>query len=141
VQIKIKRLDKDLELPSFAYEGDAAFDLRSCADAVLAPGDMKIIRTGIAMAIPLGYRGIIKDRSGLAAKHGLESAAGVIDSGYRGEVGVVMRNHSSEEFRIEKGMRIAQMKIEEAPSLGIVEVEDLEDSQRSEGGFGSSGLK
>ena len=140
LEIKIKLLDKDLELPSFAYEGDAAFDMRASHDAVLAPGEMKLIKTGLAMAIPKGFRGIVKDRSGLAAKHGLETAAGVIDAGYRGEVGIVMRNHGSEEFAVEKGMRIAQMKIEEVPIMSLVEVDDLDDSQRGEGGFGSSGL-
>ena len=136
----MKRLDKDLELPSFAYKGDAAFDLRSREDIIIAPGEMKLIQTGLAMVIPEGFRGIIKDRSGLAAKHGLETAAGVIDTGYRGEIGIVMRNHASKEFVIEKGMRIAQMKIEEVPAMSIVEVDDLDDSHRGEGGFGSSGL-
>lgn len=141
MEIKIKRLDKDIEIPSFAYEGDAAFDLRSCEALTLPPGEMKIVKTGLAMSIPDGFRGIIKDRSGLAAKHCLETAAGVIDAGYRGEVGIVMRNHSNKDFQIEKDMRIAQMKIEEVPKMTIVEVDNLEDSQRGEGGFGSSGLK
>ena len=141
MNIKIKRLNKDLEIPSFAYEGDAAFDLRACEESILAPNEMKIIKTGIAMAIPSGYRGIIKDRSGMAAKFELETSAGVIDSGYRGEVGVVLRNHSKDEFRIERGMRIAQMKIEEVPKISIIEVDDLDDTQRGEGGFGSSGTK
>ena len=140
LEIKIKRLDQDLELPSFAYEGDAAFDMRSREDIIIAPGEMKLIKTGLAMAIPKGFRGIIKDRSGLAAKHGLETSAGVIDAGYRGEIGIVMRNHGRAEFAVEKGMRIAQMKIEEVPAMSIVEVDDLDDSHRGEGGFGSSGL-
>ena len=141
MEIKIKRLDKDIEIPSFAYEGDAAFDLRSCEDFMLPPGEMKIVKTGLAMSIPDGFRGIIKDRSGLAAKHSLHTMAGVIDSGYRGEIGIVLINLGSEEFAVEKGMRVAQIIIQPCLNVSVSEVESLDDeTERGDGGFGSTGI-
>ena len=141
MELKIKRLDKGVELPSYAYEGDAAFDLRSAEDTTISPGQMKIVKTGLAMAIPRGFRGIIKDRSSMAAKNHLETSAGVVDSGYRGEVGIVIRNQGDEDFVVERGMRIAQMKMEQVPEVQIVESENLEESERGSGGFGSSGIR
>jgi dUTP pyrophosphatase len=97
------------------------------------------VKTGLAFAIPSGYVGLIWDRSGLAAKHGLHKLAGVIDAGYRGEVGVVLINHGSESFTVEKGMRVAQMLIQSVERVSLTEVEDLDETKRGEGGFGSTG--
>lgn len=133
------RTDKEVDAPSYAYEHDAAFDLRSREDTSLAPGEKKIIKTGLRMAIPKGHVGLIWDRSGMAAKYSLHTLAGVIDSGYRGEIGVVMINLSDEEFKIKKNMRIAQLLIQPIVLPKIVEVESLDESERGEGGFGSSG--
>ncbi len=127
-------------MPGFAYEHDAAFDLRAANSEIIKQGEKKIIKTGLSMAIPKGHVGLIWDRSGLAAKYSLHTLAGVIDSGYRGEVGVVMVNLGNEEFKIEKNMRIAQMLIQPIAHPEIKEVEDLDESERGEGGFGSSGL-
>jgi dUTP pyrophosphatase len=143
VELKITRLDKTVDMPFYAYEHDAAFDLRSSHDEVLNPGDKKIIKTALKMAIPQNHVGLIWDRSGLAAKHSLHCLAGVIDSGYRGEIGVVLINLGKEDFKIEKNMRIAQMLIQPIVNAKITEVEEneLEESKRGEGGFGSSGIK
>lgn len=139
LELKIKRLDKSVEMPGYAYEHDAAFDLRSSHSDTIKPGEKKIIKTALQMAIPQGHVGLIWDRSGMAAKHSLHTLAGVIDSGYRGEVGVVIVNLGTEEFNIEKNMRIAQMLIQPVKTPEVVEVDDLEESERGEGGFGSSG--
>lgn len=140
MKINIQRLDKSIDLPVFAHEGDAAMDLRSSEDKILKAGQQSVIKTGIKVSIPEGCVGIIKDRSGLAAKNSLHCLAGVIDSGYRGEIGIVIRNLGNEDFHIEKNMRVAQLLIlrHEVPSLE--EVDSLEESSRSEKGFGSTGV-
>ena len=141
MKLSIQRLDKSIDLPAFAHEGDAALDLRSSEDIILKASQQSVIKTGIKVSIPKGCVGIIKDRSGLAAKNGLHCLAGVIDSGYRGEIGVVIRNFGNEDFHVEKNMRIAQMMILAHHSPSIEEVESLEDTSRSEKGFGSTGTK
>ncbi|MGM5482215.1 MAG: dUTP diphosphatase [Nanobdellota archaeon] len=141
MELKIKKITKDVDMPNFAYEHDAAFDLRASHDEVIKAKEKKIIKTGLQMAIPKGYVGLIWDRSGMAAKYTLHTLAGVIDSGYRGEVGVVIINLGDEEFPVKKNMRIAQMLIQPIETPSIIEVDNLEDSQRGEGGFGSSGTK
>ena len=112
MEIKIQRIDKSLEELKYSHSGDAAFDLRSREEFVLRIGEKKVVPTGIKMSIPEGYAGLIWDRSGLAAKNGIHCMAGVIDSGYRGEIGVVLINHGNIDFKVEKGMRIAQMLIQ-----------------------------
>jgi dUTP pyrophosphatase len=140
MNLKIKKLDKDLPTPCYANEGDAGFDLYSTKDFILKPGEKKLVGTGISIAIPPGHTGLIWDRSGLAAKHELHVLAGVIDTGYRGEVGVVLKNLSAKDFEVTKGMRIAQMIIQPFVSVVFNEVDSLdEDTDRKAGGFGSSG--
>jgi dUTP pyrophosphatase len=141
IQVLVQRLDKEVEAPTFAYEHDAAMDLRSIEDVSMKPGEKIIVKTGLKMAIPKGYAGLIWDRSGMAAKHSIHTMAGVIDSGYRGEIGIVMINLGTEEFFIEKGMRIAQILIQPVLNTKVVEVENLDETSRGEGGFGSSGFK
>jgi dUTP pyrophosphatase len=125
----------------YAQQGDAGFDLRSAEDVTLTPGEKKIVKTGIKIAIPEKHVGLIWDRSGMAAKHEIHALAGVVDSGYRGEVGVVLKNLSDKEFEIEKNMRIAQMLIQPVVSAMIEEVDSLEDTERGDGGFGSTGMQ
>tara|TARA_Y100000310_G_scaffold134486_1_gene133431 strand:- start:4544 stop:4969 length:426 start_codon:yes stop_codon:yes gene_type:complete len=141
MEIKIQRTDKEVDMPTYAHEDDAAFDLRSSEDVVLKPGEKHIVKTGLKMAIPQGYFGNIRDRSGLAAKQAVHCLAGVVDAGYRGEVGVVMVNLGKEDVTIEKNSRIAQMLIQKIEQPSLVEVESLDDSARGEGGFGSTGSK
>jgi dUTP pyrophosphatase len=139
VDLKIERIDKEIKLPSYAYENDAALDLPSAENLVLLPGEKKVVKTGLKMAIPAGYVGLVWDRSGLAAKNSIHTLAGVIDSGYRGEIGVVMINLGKEPFSIERNMRIAQMLIQPVAHAKITEAEVGTDTHRAVGGFGSSG--
>ncbi|MFH1275845.1 MAG: dUTP diphosphatase [Candidatus Woesearchaeota archaeon] len=139
--IKIKRIDSEAILPKYACENDAGMDFFSTETILLQPNERKLISTGISMAIPLGYVGLIWDKSGIANKHGIKTMAGVIDSGYRGEVKILLHNLSTESFLIEKGHKIAQMLIQPITQKEIVEVEELDlDTERGEGGFGSTGL-
>ena len=141
MEIKIKKLDKEIELPFYAKEHDAALDLRSAEDGVIKAGETRTFKTGLAFQIPKGHVGLVWDRSGLAAKHSIHSMAGVIDAGYRGEVGIVLKNLGTEDFKVERGMRIAQMVIQPVLNAKVIEVDDLEETSRGETGFGSSGLK
>ena len=140
MELKIQRLDKDVDMVKYAHKGDAAFDLRASVDICVEKGEKVLVCTGIKMAIPEGYAGFIWDRSGLAAKNSIHCLAGVVDSSYRGEVKVVLINLGEEEFHIKKGMRIAQMVIQKIENPEIIKVEDLNETCRGEGGFGSTGL-
>ncbi len=141
MELAIRRLRPDATLPSRAYEGDAGLDLSACERVELPPGCRAVVPTGIAVAIPDGYAGFVQPRSGLAMRHGLAlvNSPGLIDSGYRGEVRVVMLNTDrSETFVVEPGMRIAQLVILAIPAFGLVEVDELPESERGVRGFGSS---
>ena len=138
MKVKIQRIS-DVDMVSYAKEGDAAFDLRSAEEGVIAPGEKKVIKTGLKMAIPQGHVGLVWDRSGLAAKHALHVLAGVIDSGYRGEVGVVLKNLGDAPVEITKNMRIAQMLIQPVVRAHLEEVDQLDETERGDTGFGSSG--
>jgi dUTP pyrophosphatase len=139
MQIRVKRLDKEIELPDFARQDDAAIDLRSAEEGTLEPMEKKVFKTGLAIAIPKGYAGLVWDRSGMAAKHSVHTMAGVIDSGYRGELGVVLINLGKEPFKVERGMRIAQLLFHPILNVKIQEAEELDETERGEGGFGSTG--
>lgn len=141
--IALKQLDKDLPVPENAYAGDGAVDLRSTKDLVLKPFERALIPTGIAIELPLGYAALVVPRSGLAIKHGITvvNGPGLIDSNYRGEIGVVLANSdANESFEINRGDRIAQLMIiaVEQPEFKIVD--ELSDTERGAGGFGSSGV-
>jgi len=142
-EIRIKMLDKTVPVPRYAHPGDAGLDLPSRVDMVLEPGQRAMVPTGIAVAIPQGFAGFVLPRSGLAARHGiaLVNSPGLIDSGYRGEVTVVMINtDKAEPFRIRRGDRIAQLVIQRVEEVKLTEVQDLDDTSRGEGGFGSTGV-
>ena len=138
--IKIKKLDSEAKLPCYACSGDAGMDFYSNEEVVLLPNERRLVSTGISMVIPTGYVGLIWDKSGLAFKHGLKTMAGVIDSGYRGEIKILVHNLSKENYLVEKGKKIAQMLIQPVEQRRIIEIENLEDSSRGDGGFGSTGL-
>jgi len=138
--VKILRINKEIEMPTYAKKGDAAFDLRSSEDFLLKAGQQKTIKTGIKMEIAPGHVGLIWDRSGMAHNYGIHALAGVIDSGYRGEIGIVLKNLSATDFMITKNMRIAQMLIQPFVEAKIEEVNNIEDSERKEGAWGSTGL-
>ena len=129
-------------LPSRAYPGDAGLDLAACEACELRPGERAVVSTGLAIAIPEGYAGFVLPRSGLARRHGvtLVNTPGLIDSGYRGEVLVTLLNtDAAEVFRVEPGMRVAQLVVLAVPDARPVDVAELPASERGAGGFGSSG--
>ena len=140
-EIAVTRVHPDAVLPERAYAGDAGLDLSACEGAELGPGERATVGTGLAVAIPEGHGGFVQPRSGLAAKHGLTivNAPGLIDSGYRGEIRVVLLNTDAREsFTVEPGMRIAQLVVLELPQLELVEVDELPPIERGVRGFGSS---
>jgi dUTP pyrophosphatase len=139
MELKVKRIHKDAKLPLYGHKGDAGLDLFSRVDCVLAAGEVKPIQTGITVAIPRGYVGLIWDKSGISLQ-GVHRFAGVVDAGYRGEVQVVMANLGRGPYEIKKGMKIAQMLIQPIMEVKVVESEELDDTSRGEGGFGSTGL-
>ena len=142
VEISIRRLDPELPLPSYAHPGDAGADLCSAVDLTLQPGERALVPTGIAMALPEGYVALVHPRSGLAARHGISivNAPGTIDAGYRGEVQVCLVNTDPHEaFTVSRGDRIAQLVIQRFESASFVEAQDLPESARGVGGYGSTG--
>ncbi len=141
MKIKIKKLNKKAIIPAYQTKEAAGFDLHSIEDVVINPGERKLIGTGLAFEIEFGYEVQIRPRSGLAYKHGITvlNTPGTIDSDYRGEIKVLLINHGSEPFEIKKGERIAQAVIAPVIQAEIVEVEELSDTERGSGGFGSTG--
>lgn len=141
IEVTIQRLREDAVVPARAYSGDAGLDLAACDRVELGPGERAVVPTGLAVAIPDGYAGFVQPRSGLASRHGISvvNAPGLIDSGYRGEIRVVLLNTDRrEKFVVEPGMRIAQLVVLPVPELELVETEELPESERGVRGFGSS---
>jgi dUTP pyrophosphatase len=142
IELPVTRLRGDAALPTRAHEGDAGLDLTACDAVTIEPGERAVVGTGLAVAIPEGHAGLVVPRSGLALRHGLSivNTPGVIDTGYRGELRVVLLNtDSAHAFSVEPGMRIAQLLVVPAPSIDVVEVADLTATARADRGFGSSG--
>ena len=143
LSIPVKKLVASLETPAYAYAGDAGLDLRAAEHVVLEPFERKMVSCGIAVAIPEGHAGFVLPRSGLAAKHGISivNAPGLIDSNYRGELKVILVNLDAHEaFEVNVGDRIAQLVVLAVPAAELVEVGELDETVRGEGGFGSSGV-
>lgn len=141
-KILIKRLDPSVPLPSYAKAGDAGADLATRIDFTINPGERMLVPTGISIALPNGYVALVHPRSGLAIKHGISmvNTPGTIDAGYRGELQVILINHDlTQPVSFKKGDRIAQLVIQKVERADFVEVSDLPDSDRSSGGFGSTG--
>lgn len=140
--IPMKRLDPELPMPNRAHPEDAGADLYSAEDLVLQPGERALVSTGVAIALPVGTVGLIHPRSGMAAKHGLSivNTPGTIDAGYRGELKVCLLNTDrSEPIEITRGMRIAQLVVQRVELVGFEEVDQLDETQRGSGGYGSTG--
>jgi dUTP pyrophosphatase len=140
----VRRIHPDAQIPAGAYPGDAGLDLASVEDVVLGPGERRTIATGLAVAIPPGHGGFVQPRSGLAARHGVTvvNSPGLIDSGYRGELQVVLLNtDAAEPFHVRPGDRIAQLVVLSLPDLEVVEASELAPSERAERGFGSSTVR
>jgi dUTP pyrophosphatase len=141
IELAIVRLREEATIPERAYAGDAGLDLTACEPVELAPGERAVVPTGLAVAIPEGFAGFVQPRSGLAARHGIAvvNSPGLIDSGYRGEIRVVLLNTDPERvFAAPAGERIAQLVVLPVPELELVEVEELPASERGVRGFGSS---
>lgn len=142
VDVQVRRLDPDLPLPAYAREGDAGLDLVAAASVTLGPGGRALVGCGIAVAIPEGYAGFVQPRSGLALRHGLGlvNSPGLIDSGYRGEIAVILVNHDPEvPVKVERGDKVAQLVVAPVARARLVECEELPPSARGPDGFGSTG--
>ena len=144
IAIKI-HMDNDCEdlFPRKAHDDDAAFDLRSRVDVVIPSGKIMLVPTGVFMELPVGYEAQVRPRSGLALKYGITvlNTPGTIDAGYRGEVGVILINAGENDFTIARGDRIAQMVVQQLSDVQLVAAEQLSDTSRGAGGFGSTGVK
>jgi len=141
MQIPLKRIDPDLPIPGHAHPGDGGVDLHATGPATLQPGERTMMPTGVAIAIPIGFAGLVVPRSGLAARQGVSivNAPGLVDSGYRGEIKVILINLGSEPIEIVRGDRIAQLVVIAVETQEFVEVDELPSSDRGDGGFGSTG--
>ena len=139
--LKVKKLGPDAVVPRYAHPGDAGLDLCSVATITIGPAEYDVVPTGISIQLPPGTEGQVRPRSGLAAKHGVTvlNAPGTIDEGYRGEVGVILINLGAEPFTVLPGMKIAQLLVKPVVTVEVEECDDLSDTSRSEGGFGSTG--
>jgi dUTP pyrophosphatase len=143
IELSIQRLRPDAVVPTRAYAGDAGLDLASCERVELGPGERATVATGLAIAIPDGYAGFVQPRSGLASRHGITivNTPGLVDSGYRGELKVILLNTDAKEpFVVEPGMRIAQLVVMQVPEIDPIEVDELPESERGMRGFGSSAV-
>ncbi|WP_033828232.1 dUTP diphosphatase [Bacillus andreraoultii] len=142
-QLKVKLIHKDAKLPQYANPGDAGLDLYSVEEKVIQPGEAELIATGMIIELPPGTEAQVRPRSGLALKHQITvlNSPGTIDEGYRGEVKVILINHGKKEFKVEKQMRIAQMIVAPVSKVNVVEVKEVSDTERGEGGFGSTGMQ
>ncbi len=142
LRIEIVRDDPTLSLPAYAREGDAGLDLAAATTVTLPPGGRQLVPTGLRVAIPIGHAGLVLPRSGLALRSGVTvlNAPGLIDAGYRGEVGVLLVNHGAEAVTVTRGERIAQLVIQPVERATVVEVRELDATPRGAGGFGSTGV-
>jgi len=143
VEIKIKRLNPEAVMPHYVHKGDAGMDVYSTEDVSLAQGEIKLVSTGLSFEIPEQYEIQVRPKSGLALNHGitLTNSPGTLDSCYRGELGVIMQNEGKADYQIKKGEKIAQIVVARYEQAEIKEVEELSETSRGEGGFGSTGLK
>ncbi|OGI22428.1 MAG: deoxyuridine 5'-triphosphate nucleotidohydrolase [Candidatus Moranbacteria bacterium RIFCSPHIGHO2_01_FULL_55_24] len=139
MELQVKKLDPEAKLPTRAHADDAGLDLYALEESILEPGARLAVRTGIALAIPKGFTGLVWDKSGLAAKAGIKTMGGVVDAGYRGEVQVIVVNIGPLPYTVEKGAKIAQLLVQKVELPEICEVSELDDTLRGEGGFGSTG--
>ncbi|MBW9152181.1 dUTP diphosphatase [Clostridium estertheticum] len=142
LNLKVKKINELAILPQYAHEGDAGLDLFSVEEKIIMPGETVLVHTGIQIELPKDTEAQIRPRSGLALKNSITvlNTPGTIDEGYRGEIGIILINHSKINFRVEKNMKIAQMVIKPVLKVSIVEADELNSTQRGKGGFGSTGL-
>ena len=142
MKVKVLRTDPEAQLPAYAHPGDAGMDVRSIENVTLAPGARALVRTGLVLELPPDAEAQVRPRSGLALKHGVTvlNAPGTIDAGYRGEVGVILVNLGDAPFKVEKGMKVAQLVVAPVTQAEIAEVAAVDATDRGAGGFGSTGV-
>jgi len=143
IKVKIEVVDKEIPLPKYQTSGAAGMDLHSAEELVVPKGEFRMISTGLKLAVPSGYEGHVRPRSGLAAKNGVTvlNTPGTLDSDYRGLLKVILVNHGKEDFKVNKGDRIAQIVFNKFETADLEVVDSLDETSRGEGGFGSTGLK
>lgn len=141
--VKVKKLHPEAVIPKYAHKGDAGMDIYSIEELVIPLKERRLVKTGLSFEIPEGYEIQVRPKSGLALNHGLTilNTPGTIDSGYRGEVCVILFNASDKDYQVKKGEKIAQIVLKKVELMDIEEVNELSDSSRGQGGFGSTGLK
>ena len=142
MKVKVLRTDPEAQLPAYAHPGDAGMDVRSIENVTLAPGARALVRTGLVLELPPDAEAQVRPRSGLALKHGVTvlNAPGTIAAGYRGEVGVILVNLGDAPFKVEKGMKVAQLVVAPVTQAEIAEVAAVDATDRGAGGFGSTGV-
>ena len=142
MKLRVKRLCEEAKIPGYAHEGDSGMDLYSIEDVLIAPGEIKVVGTGLAVSMPKGFEVQIRPKTGLTSKFGLTvlNTPGTIDSCYRGEIKVILINFGKEPYKVEKGKKIAQMVIARVEEASVELVEGLDETTRNAGGFGSTGL-
>lgn len=142
MELKILKLNQAAIIPEYAHPGDAGLDLHAVEETEILPGDTQLIKTGIAIALPLGVEAQIRPRSGLAWKHSITvlNSPGTIDAGYRGEIGIILINHGKQAFQVIPGMKVAQMVICSIIQAKVTLVEALDNTKRGNDGFGSTGV-
>jgi len=143
IKIKIKKLNEEAIVPHYVHQGDAGMDVYSIENHIINPGQITLVKTGLAFEIPIGYEIQVRPKSGLALKHGitLTNSPGTLDSGYRGELGVILQNEGKNSYEVKKGEKIAQIVLARYEEADIEEVNEISESSRGDGGFGSTGLK
>ncbi len=143
LQVKITKVNEFAKMPKYAHNGDAGMDIFSVEEVIIQPSETALIHTGIKIELPINTEAQVRPRSGLALKHSITvlNTPGTIDEGYRGEIAVILINHGKLEFKVEKGMKIAQMVVKPVLKVNLVEVKELSESERAEGGFGSTGVR
>ncbi|NMM65730.1 dUTP diphosphatase [Clostridium sp. P21] len=143
IQLKITKINETAKLPQYAHDGDAGMDLFSIEEVIIPPSETALIHTGIKIELPRNTEAQVRPRSGLALKHSITvlNTPGTIDEGYRGEIGIILINHGKLPFKVEKNMKIAQMVVKPVLKVNIIKVQQLSETERSEGGFGSTGVK
>lgn len=140
MELPVKLLSTTAQLPTYAHDTDAGMDLYAIASLEIKPGERVLIKTGIALAVPVGYVGLVWDKSGIATKTGVTTLAGVIDAGYRGEVLIAVLNTSTASYAVQAGQKIAQLLIQPVQHVTIQAVDQLAEAMRGDNGFGSTGL-
>lgn len=143
MQLKVQKISDEAIIPYYAHKGDAGLDLFSIEEVIIKPSETALIKTGIKIELPENTEAQVRPRSGLALKHSITvlNTPGTIDEGYRGEICIILINHGKRDFKVEKHMKIAQMVVKPIIPVEVMEVKELSDSSRGEGGFGSTGIK